>query len=254
MKQSNKKKPKIIVANDGLLIQNLSKSIKNKPIIRNISLNINRGEIVGLLGPNGAGKTTCFYIIMGLISADIGVVKLNGSDITNFPVYLRAQNGLGYLPQESSIFRGMTVEQNIRSVLEINESDNEKIKLMLDDLLTEFSISHLRRAEAISLSGGEKRRVEIARALASQPSFLLLDEPLAGIDPISISEIGDLVSQVKEKNVGVLVTDHNVRDTLDLVDRAYIIHNGEIIKTGTPQEITQDKNVKQVYLGSKFKL
>jgi lipopolysaccharide export system ATP-binding protein len=254
MKQLNKKKPKIVVANDGLLIRNLSKSIKNKPIIRNISLNINRGEIVGLLGPNGAGKTTCFYIIMGLISADFGVVKLNGSDITNFPVYLRAQNGLGYLPQESSIFRGMTVEQNIRSVLEINESNSEKIKLMLDELLAEFSISHLRRADSISLSGGERRRVEIARALASQPSFLLLDEPLAGIDPISISEIGELVSQVKEKNVGVLVTDHNVRDTLGLVDRAYIIHNGEIIKTGTPQEITQDKNVKQVYLGSKFKL
>lgn len=254
MKQLNKKKPKIVVTNDGLLIKNLSKSIKNKPIIRNISLNINRGEIVGLLGPNGAGKTTCFYIIMGLISADLGIVKLNGSDITNFPVYLRAQNGLGYLPQESSIFRGMTVEQNIRSVLEINESNSEKIKLMLDDLLAEFSISHLRRAESVSLSGGERRRVEIARALASQPSFLLLDEPLAGIDPISISEIGELVSQVKEKNVGVLVTDHNVRDTLDLVDRAYIIHNGEIIKTGTPQEITQDKNVKQVYLGSKFKL
>ena len=236
------------------IIKNLSKSIKNKPIIRNINLNINRGEIVGLLGPNGAGKTTCFYIIMGLISADIGIIKLNGSDISNFPVYLRAQNGLGYLPQESSIFRGMTVEQNIKSVLEINESNTDKVKLMLDDLLAEFSISHLRRAEAISLSGGEKRRVEIARALASQPSFLLLDEPLAGIDPISITEIGELISQVKEKNVGVLVTDHNVRDTLDIVDRAYIIHNGEIIKTGTPQEITQDKNVKQVYLGSKFKL
>ena len=191
---------------------------------------------------------------MGLISADIGIVKLNGSDISNFPVYLRAQNGLGYLPQESSIFRGMTVEQNIKSVLEINESNTDRVKVMLDDLLAEFSISHLRRAEAISLSGGEKRRVEIARALASQPSFLLLDEPLAGIDPISITEIGELVSQVKEKNVGVLVTDHNVRDTLDIVDRAYIIHNGEIIKTGTPQEITQDKNVKQVYLGSKFKL
>jgi len=254
MKQSNKKKPKIIVANDGLIIKNLSKSIKNKPIIRNINLNINRGEIVGLLGPNGAGKTTCFYIIMGLLSADIGIVKLNGSDISNFPVYLRAQNGLGYLPQESSIFRGMTVEQNIKSVLEINESNTDKVKVMLDDLLAEFSISHLRRAEAISLSGGEKRRVEIARALASQPSFLLLDEPLAGIDPISITEIGELVSKVKEKNVGVLVTDHNVRDTLDIVDRAYIIHNGEIIKTVTPQEITQDKNVKQVYLGSKFKL
>ncbi len=254
MKKPNKKKPKIVISNDGLLIKNLSKSFKNRPIIRDINLSINRGEIVGLLGPNGAGKTTCFYIIMGLISADFGSITLNGFDITNFPVYLRAQNGLGYLPQESSIFKGMTVEQNIRSVLEINENDREKVELMLNELLAEFSISHLRRAPSITLSGGERRRVEIARALASQPSFLLLDEPLAGIDPISISEISELVSQVKEKNVGVLVTDHNVRDTLGIVDRAYIIHNGEILKTGTPQEITQDKNVKQVYLGSKFKL
>ena len=252
MKQLNKKKPKIVVANDGLLIRNLSKSIKNKPIIRNISLNINRGEIVGLLGPNGAGKTTCFYIIMGLISADLGVVKLNGSDITNFPVYLRAQNGLGYLPQESSIFRGMTVEQNIRSVLEINESNSEKIKLMLDELLAEFSISHLRRAESISLSWGERRRVEIARALASQPSFLLLDEPLAGIDPISISEIGELVSQVKEKNVGVLVTDHNVKNLFEITDRNYVLGENTVIAEGTSRELLKSTKAIEHYFGSQF--
>ena len=248
-----KKKPKIIVSNNGLYVKKLGKIIKNRRILRDISLQINKGEIVGLLGPNGAGKTTCFYIIMGLLSSDYGSIYLNGIDITSLPVYLRAKNGLGYLPQESSIFRGMTVEQNIKSVLQIVETDSDKIELMLNDLLAEFSISHLRKASAITLSGGERRRVEIARALASQPAFLLLDEPLAGIDPISISEISELISQVKEKNVGVLVTDHNVRDTLNIVERAYIIHNGEIMKSGTPKEIAQDKNVKQVYLGAKFK-
>ena len=190
---------------------------------------------------------------MGLLSADYGSIHLNGFDITNLPVYLRAKNGLGYLPQESSIFRGMTVEQNIKSVLQIVETDSDKIELMINDLLAEFSISHLRKASAITLSGGERRRVEIARALAGQPAFLLLDEPLAGIDPISISEVNELISQVKEKNVGVLVTDHNVRDTLNIVERAYIIHNGEIIKSGKPKEIAQDKNVRQVYLGAKFR-
>ena len=190
---------------------------------------------------------------MGLISPDYGTIKLNGQNITNLPVHLRAKSGLGYLPQESSIFRGMTVEQNILAVLELVERDIDKRQIFLDNLLAEFSISHLRRASAITLSGGERRRVEIARALASQPSFLLLDEPLAGIDPISISEISDLVRQVKERNVGVLVTDHNVRDTLEIVDRAYIIHNGIILKNGRPKEIIIDKNVKQVYLGNKFK-
>ena len=239
MRANLKNRPKIIVSNKGLYVKKLGK--------------IDRGEIVGLLGPNGAGKTTCFYIIMGLLSADYGSIHLNGINITDLPVYMRSKNGLGYLPQESSIFKGMTVEQNIKSVLQIVEKDSEKIELMLDDLLAEFSISHLRKASAITLSGGERRRVEIARALASQPSFLLLDEPLAGIDPISISEVSELVSQVKEKNVGVLVTDHNVRDTLNIVERAYIIHNGEIMKSGTPKEIAQDKNVRQVYLGSKFR-
>ena len=253
MKNNIKNKPKIVVSNNGLYLKKLGKIIKNRRILRDISLKVKKGEIVGLLGPNGAGKTTCFYMIMGLISVDYGSIHLNGNDITSLPVYMRSKNGLGYLPQESSIFRGMTVEQNIKSVLQIVEKDSEKIELMIDDLLAEFSISHLRKASAITLSGGERRRVEIARALASQPSFLLLDEPLAGIDPISISEISELVSQVKEKNVGVLVTDHNVRDTLNIVERAYIIHNGEIMKSGTPKEIAQDKNVRQVYLGSKFR-
>ena len=253
LKTNIKNRPKIVVSNNGLYLKKIGKIIKNRRILRDISLKVNKGEIVGLLGPNGAGKTTCFYIIMGLLSADYGSIYLNGKDITGLPVYMRSKNGLGYLPQESSIFRGMTVEQNIKSVLQIVEKDSEKIELILDDLLAEFSISHLRKASAITLSGGERRRVEIARALASQPSFLLLDEPLAGIDPISISEVSELVGQVKEKNVGVLVTDHNVRDTLNIVERAYIIHNGEIMKSGKPKEIAQDKNVKQVYLGSKFR-
>ena len=253
MKNNIKNGPKIVVSNNGLYLKKLGKIIKNRRILRDITLKVNKGEIVGLLGPNGAGKTTCFYIIMGLLTADYGSIHLNGKDITDLPVYMRSKNGLGYLPQETSIFRGMTVEQNIKSVLQIVEKNSEKIELMLDDLLAEFSISHLRKASAITLSGGERRRVEIARALASQPSFLLLDEPLAGIDPISISEVNELVSQVKEKNVGVLVTDHNVRDTLNIVERAYIIHNGEIIKSGTPKEIAHDKNVRQVYLGSKFR-
>ena len=253
MNNNTKNKPKIVVSNNGLYLKKLGKIIKNRRILRDISLKVNKGEIVGLLGPNGAGKTTCFYIIMGLLSADYGAIYLNGNNITDLPVYMRSKSGLGYLPQESSIFRGMTVEQNIKSVLQIVENESEKIELMLNDLLAEFSISHLRKASAITLSGGERRRVEIARALASQPSFLLLDEPLAGIDPISISEVSELVSQVKEKNVGVLVTDHNVRDTLNIVERAYIIHNGEIIKSGKPKEIAQDRNVKQVYLGSKFR-
>ena len=252
-KKATKNKPRIVISNQGLSIKKLGKNIRNRPIIRDININVKKGEIVGLLGPNGAGKTTCFYTIMGLYSADYGTIYLNGINITNYPVYLRAKSGLGYLPQESSIFRGMTVEQNIRSVLQIIEDETEKVELMLDDLLAEFSISHLRRAESITLSGGERRRVEIARALACQPAFLLLDEPLAGIDPISISEISELVTQVKEKNVGVLVTDHNVRDTLNIVERAYIIHNGEILKSGTPKEIALDKNVKQFYLGSKFR-
>ena len=249
----NINKPKVVISNKGLETQGISKSFKKRPILRNVNMKVTKGETVGLLGPNGAGKTTFFYIIMGLISPDYGTVKLNNSDITNLPVHLRASAGIGYLPQETSIFRGMTVEQNIKAILEVVEENEEARDIILEDLLNEFSISHLRRADAITLSGGERRRVEIARALASQPSFLLLDEPLAGVDPISISEIADLINQVKNRNVGLLITDHNVRDTLGIVDRAYIIHNGKIIKEGIPKEITRDKAVKQVYLGQKFK-
>ncbi|MEC8100023.1 MAG: LPS export ABC transporter ATP-binding protein [Pseudomonadota bacterium] len=253
MKRTNKKAPSIIYENKGLEVSNLGKRIKNRPILRGINLKVKRGEIVGLLGPNGAGKTTCFYSIMGLISPDFGKVKLYGKDITDYPVHLRAKIGLGYLPQETSIFRGMTVEQNIVSVLETVEKDRERIQYILEDTLNEFSVSHLRKVSASTLSGGERRRVEIARALVSQPSFLLLDEPLAGIDPIAISEINNLVMQVKKKKVGILITDHNVRDTLKIVDKAYIIHDGKILKSGTPNEIIQDKNVKQVYLGQQFR-
>ncbi len=254
MSKKHSKKPTIIYENKGLEVSNLGKRYKNRPILRGINLKVKKGEIVGLLGPNGAGKTTCFYSIMGLINPDYGRIKLNGVDITNYPVHLRAKIGLGYLPQETSIFRGMTVEQNIISVLETVEKDKEKIQAILEETLNEFSVSHLRRVPAITLSGGERRRVEIARALASQPSFLLLDEPLAGIDPIAVSEINDLVLQIKQKKVGILVTDHNVRDTLKIVDTAFIIHDGKILKSGSPKEIINDVGVKQVYLGKKFKI
>ncbi len=253
MVKKNKNNPSIIFENKGLEVSNLGKRIKNRPILRGINLNVKKGQIVGLLGPNGAGKTTCFYSIMGLVSPDFGKIKYNGIDITNYPVHLRAKVGIGYLPQETSIFRGMTVEQNIISILETVEKDRNKIKVILEEMLTEFSVSHLRRVSAMTLSGGERRRVEIARALASQPSFLLLDEPLAGIDPIAIAEINELIVQVKEKKVGILITDHNVRDTLKIVDKAYIMHDGKILKSGTPKEIIQDTNVKQVYLGKRFK-
>lgn len=253
MKSKRKKIPSVIFENKGLEILNLGKRFKNRPILRGINLNVKKGEIVGLLGPNGAGKTTCFYSIMGLIDPDFGKIKLNGTNITDYPVHLRAKIGLGYLPQEISIFKGMTVEQNITSVLETVEKDREKIRAILEEILIEFSVSHLRKVSATTLSGGERRRVEIARALASQPSFLLLDEPLAGIDPIAISEINDLISQVKSKKVGILITDHNVRDTLKIVDKAYIMHDGKILKSGSPKEIIQDNIVRQVYLGKKFR-
>ena len=254
MSKTNKKKPTIIYESKGLEVSNLGKRYKNRPILRGINLQVKKGEIVGLLGPNGAGKTTCFYSIMGLINPDYGKIKFNGVDITNYPVHLRAKMGLGYLPQETSIFRGMSVEQNIVSVLETVEKDKEKIKTILEETLIEFSVSHLRRVPAITLSGGERRRVEIARALASQPSFILLDEPLAGIDPIAVSEINNLVLQIKQKKVGILITDHNVRDTLKVVDTAFIIHDGKILKSGTPKEIVNDSAVKQVYLGKKFRI
>lgn len=238
----------------GLVAANLGKQYKGRPVLRDVSLSVQRGEAVGLLGPNGAGKTTSFYIITGLIKADAGSIILDGHDITTLPMYRRARLGIGYLPQEASIFRGLSVEDNIRAVLEVAEDDAHRREQMLEDLLAEFSVTHLRRAPAVALSGGERRRVEIARALATQPSFILLDEPLAGIDPIAVAEIRALVLQLKQRGIGVLITDHNVRETLDLVDRAYIIHEGRVLKTGTPEEIVADEDVRRVYLGESFRL
>jgi lipopolysaccharide export system ATP-binding protein len=246
--------PRLVAVNAGLEARNLGKRFKKRPVLRNVSIAVQRGEAVGLLGPNGAGKTTCFYIITGLIAADYGSILLDGHDITDLPMYRRARLGIGYLPQEASIFRGMTVEQNIRAVLEVVERDRDKRAQMLDDLLAEFSITHLRRAPALSLSGGERRRCEIARALASQPHFILLDEPLAGIDPIALSDIRDLVSHLKDRGIGVLITDHNVRETLDIVDRAYIIHNGQVLMEGKPGEIVAHEDVRRFYLGERFSL
>ena len=225
-----------------------------RPVLRDISLSVQRGEAVGLLGPNGAGKTTCFYVITGLISADYGSILLDGADISELPMYRRARLGIGYLPQEASIFRGLTVEQNIRAILEVVEANEDRQDAMLDDLLAEFSISHLRRTPALALSGGERRRVEIARALASRPSFMLLDEPLAGIDPIALGEIRDLIAHLKDKGIGVLITDHNVRETLDIVDRAYILHDGAVLMEGAPTEIVEHQDVRRVYLGDRFRL
>ena len=244
--------PKLIVRNDGLIVDRIGKSYSKKPVVRGISLKIQKGEAVGLLGPNGAGKTTCFYMISGLIQPDYGKIILDGKDITQTPVYKRAKFGIGYLPQEVSIFRGMSVEQNIRAILSLTISNKREREIILDELLAEFSLSHLRRIPSITLSGGERRKVEIARALASQPSFILLDEPLAGIDPIAIEEIRELVKHIKVRGVGVLITDHNVKETLELVDRAYIIHEGNVLMDGLPQEIVNDQKVRNVYLGNKF--
>jgi lipopolysaccharide export system ATP-binding protein len=219
-----------------------------------VDLTVGTGTVQGLLGPNGAGKTTCFYIITGLINADTGTIELDGTDITHLPMYRRSRLGIGYLPQEASIFRGLTVEENIRAVLEVVEPERDVRESTLDDLLAEFSISHLRRTPALALSGGERRRVEIARALASRPQFMLLDEPLAGIDPIAIGEIRDLISHLRQRGIGVLITDHNVRETLDIVDRAYILHDGSVLMDGRPSEIVAHQDVRRVYLGEKFSL
>ena len=244
--------PRLIIKNDGLVVDSIGKSYSKKPVVRSISVQIQKGEAVGLLGPNGAGKTTCFYMISGLIRPDYGKIILDGQNITSSPIYKRAKLGIGYLPQEVSIFRGMTVEQNIRAILSLSIKDKRQREIFLDELLAEFSLSHLRRTSSLTLSGGERRKVEIARALASQPSFILLDEPLAGIDPIAIEEIRELVKHIKDRGVGVLITDHNVKETLDLVDRAYIIHEGKVLMSGSPEEIVVDQNVKRVYLGNKF--
>jgi lipopolysaccharide export system ATP-binding protein len=237
-----------------LAADNIGKVFNKRPVVRHVSLSIQQGEIVGLLGPNGAGKTTCFYMLCGLIKPDYGHIWLDDQDITKLPMYRRAKIGIGYLPQEASIFRGMTVQDNIKTVLEITDLSKDKQDAVLEQLLAEFSISHLRQAPALALSGGERRRVEIARALALDPQFILLDEPFAGIDPIAILDLRQLVLKLKDKGIGVLITDHNVRDTLALVDRAYILNDGVILAEGNPKEIVKEEEVRNVYLGKDFKL
>ena len=237
---------------EGLTAHQLSKSYKKRPVLHDVSLSVKRGEAVALLGPNGAGKTTSFYMMTGLIAPDSGSIKLDGQDVTDLPMYRRARLGVGYLPQEASIFRGLNVEDNLKAVIEAQDLSPTKQQRLLEELLVEFSISHLRRAPALALSGGERRRVEIARALASRPQFMLLDEPLAGIDPIAVGDIRNLISYLKTKGLGVLITDHNVRDCLDIVDRAYILHEGHVLMEGTPDEIVSHEEVKKVYLGDSF--
>ena len=238
----------------GLHVNNLGKRYRNKRIITDISLSLYKGEVVALLGPNGAGKTTTFYGIAGLVIPEEGSVLLNGKDVTFLPMYRRAKLGMGYLPQEPSIFRGLSVQDNILSILELWEPNKTKQKQRLDALLREFSISHLRTSSALSLSGGERRRVEIARCLASEPEYILLDEPFAGIDPVAVGEIRDIVSALKNRGIGVLITDHNVRETLKIVDRAYILNEGRLLKSGTPDEVIKDENVRRVYLGEDFQV
>lgn len=247
-------KPILVTKESGLAVKNLGKQYAKRPVVRNVSMSLQRGEAVGLLGPNGAGKTTCFYMITGLVKPDYGSIFYDGVDITSLPMYRRARLGIGYLPQEASIFRGLTVEQNIMAVLEVRVPDPDRRHAMCDELLAEFSITHLRAAPALSLSGGERRRAEIARALAGLPSFILLDEPLAGIDPIAISDVRDLVKHLKNRGIGVLITDHNVRETLDVIDRAYIIHDGTVLMEGSPSDIVNNEEVRRVYLGERFSL
>lgn len=240
------------ITDTGLYAVNISKRYGRRPVVRSVSLNLQPGEVVGLLGPNGAGKTTCFYMITGLVAPDEGRVLLNGNDITSLPMYRRARLGIGYLAQEPSIFRGLSVEQNLRAVLEVAEKTESRRQAVLEALLNEFAISHVRASPAVALSGGERRRLEIARALAAHPQFMFLDEPFAGIDPIALGEIRDLVKHLKDRGLGVLITDHNVRETLDVIDRAYIIHDGMVLMEGTPAEIVGNEEVRRVYLGERF--
>ncbi len=237
-----------------IIVKNIAKSYSKRPVLKNVSINIKQGEAVGLLGPNGAGKTTCFYCITGLITADTGTITLSGENITKLPFYRRAKKGIGYLPQESSIFRSLSVEENIMAVLEVVENYEDKRNQRLEELLAEFSITHLRESPAIALSGGERRRLEIARALAANPDFILLDEPFAGVDPIAVNDIRNLVSHLKDKGYGVLITDHNVRETLEITDRAYVLHNGGVLCEGTPEEIVANPDARKVYLGEHFKM
>ena len=240
--------------NRGLVIKGLRKSYKKRVIIRDVSMDLRRGEVVALLGPNGSGKTTSFYAIAGLVNPDGGQVKIDGTDVTSLPMYRRARMGIGYLPQEMSIFRGLSVEDNIAAILDVSEKDPHTRRERLEELLGEFSIEHLRRTPAIALSGGERRRVEIARALAANPKYLLLDEPFAGVDPVSVDDIRNLVKALKDRGLGVLITDHNVRETLEIVDRAYILHDGKVLMSGTPRDVVENENVRRVYLGENFKI
>ncbi len=242
------------VGDGWLTVDAIGKSFKKRPVVRGASLCVARGEAVGLLGPNGAGKTTVFYMIMGLVQPDFGVISLDGHPITQLPMYRRARLGIGYLPQEASIFRGLSVEDNIRAVLEVSEPDREKREAELDALLDEFNISHLRASPSIALSGGERRRCEIARALAGRPSYMLLDEPFAGVDPIAVGDIQTLVRHLTGRGIGVLITDHNVRETLGLIDRAYIIHSGQVLTEGTPEAIVNNPEARRLYLGERFTL
>ncbi|WP_309643646.1 LPS export ABC transporter ATP-binding protein [Phenylobacterium sp.] len=240
------------LAGEGLVVDNVGKSFRGRPVVKGVSLRLARGEVVGLLGPNGAGKTTCFYMITGLIPADYGSIYLDGENITGQPMYQRARMGVGYLPQETSIFRAMSVEENVMAVVELRETSVARAKATVTELLGELRIEHLRKSPAISLSGGERRRVEIARALASEPSFMLLDEPFAGIDPLAIADIREVISYLRGRGIGILITDHNVRETLDIIDRASIIHAGEVLFEGSPSEIVDNPEVRRVYLGERF--
>jgi len=245
---------KFNVIDDGLLINKVSKTYGNKKVVRDISISINRREVVGLLGPNGAGKTTTFYIIVGLVKPDTGSIILDKLDVSNLPIYLRGKFGISYLPQEASIFRGMSVEDNLLSIIEIKEKDKNKQNIILQNLLNEFDINHVRKSKSVVLSGGERRRLEIARTLATNPKYLLLDEPLTGIDPVSIEEIKTIIKKLKERNIGILITDHNVRETLKIVDKVYIVNEGAIFYSGDPLSAVNDERIKKFYLGSSFKL
>ena len=245
---------KFQLLNDGLIVNKISKTYGSKQVVRDINLTIKRGEIVGLLGPNGAGKTTTFYIIVGLVKSDSGSILLDKVDISNLPIYSRGQMGISYLPQEASIFRGMNVEDNLLSIIEITEPEKNKQEIILQSLLNEFDINHVRKSKSIVLSGGERRRLEIARTLASNPKYLLLDEPLTGIDPVSIEEIKTIIKKLKEKNIGILITDHNVRETLKIVDRVYIVNEGAIYFEGTPNDTINNEKIKKFYLGTRFTL
>ncbi|MEX0284681.1 MAG: LPS export ABC transporter ATP-binding protein [Paracoccaceae bacterium] len=249
-------RPELTVAEGtaGLRVEKIRKSFRKRMVIRDVTLTLDRSEVVALLGPNGSGKTTSFYAIAGLVFPEAGRVTIDGQNVTTLPMYRRARLGIGYLPQEMSIFRGMSVEDNINAVLDITFRDRHKRRERLEELLSDFSIEHLRRAPALALSGGERRRVEIARCLAADPKYLLLDEPFAGVDPISVGDIRHLVADLKKRGIGVLITDHNVRETLEIVDRAYILHDGQVLMSGTPTDVVENENVRRVYLGDSFRI